>query len=205
MRLRFDPSHHKEEAVTFIPGRTVTGGSRLRGSPFGPSIKPDEWAKIQTSVSPVFSAAGDAIALLTNPDDNPPRVGILRSLLQSLIWFHAGCRELNDPIAIVNFTASLDALGSGAQSDGILKVLKARLGWDPHAAFYTDGTTLKQLVEKLYGEGRSQLVHGTSKRIGYDWADERAQAERLAHRALLACLEYVAANPTLDKAKALRL
>lgn len=84
-------------------------------------------------------------------------------------------------------------------------MLKARLGWAPGAAFYTDGTTLKQVVEKLYGEGRSQLVHGTSKRIGYDWAAERAQAESLADRALVACLEFVAAHPKLDKAKALRV
>lgn len=205
MRLRFDPSHHSEKAVTFIPGRVVVGGSRLRGIPFGPSITPDEWANAQAAVEPIFRAAGDAIALLTDPDDNPPRVGILRALLQSLMWFYAGCRELNDPIAIVNFTASLDALASGAQSQGILNVLKARLGWDPDAAFYTDGTTLRQVVEKLYGEGRSQLVHGTSKRIGYDWAAERAQAESLADRALVACLEFVAANPTLEKAKALRV
>lgn len=205
MRLRFDPSHHIEEAVTFIPGRIVAGGSRMRGTPFGPSLKLDQWTSSQAAVEPVFSAAGDAIALLTDPDDNPPRVGILRALLQSLMWFYAGCRELNDPIAIVNFTASLDALAGGAQSQGILNVLKARLGWAPEAAFYTDGTTLKQVVEKLYGEGRSQLVHGTSKRIGYDWAAERAQAESLADRALVACLEFVAANPTLDKAKALRV
>lgn len=205
MRLRFDPSHHMEKAVTFIPNRVALGGSRLRGKPFGPSLKPAQWPNIHADVQPIFSAAGDAIALLTDPDDNPPRVGILRSLLQSLIWFHAGCRELNDPIAIVNFTASLDALASGAQCQGILKVLKARLGWDPDAAFYTDGTTLTQLVEKLYGDGRSQLVHGTSKRIGYDWAGERALAESLADRALVACLEFVAANPTLEKAKALRV
>lgn len=205
MRLRFDPSHHTEEAVTFVPGRVVIGGFRMRGTPFGPSLKPDQWVSSHAAVEPIFSAAGDAIALLTNPDDNPPRVGVLRALLQSLMWFYAGCRELSDPIAIVNFTASLDALASGAQSQGILDVLKARLGWAPGAAFYADGTTLKQVVEKLYGEGRSQLVHGTSKRIGYDWAAERAQAESLADHALLACLEFVAASPTVDKAKALRV
>lgn len=117
MRLRFDPSHHIERAVTFIPGRIVTGGFRMRGTPFGPSLKPEQWASSQAAVEPIFSAAGDAIALLTNPEDSPPRVGLLRAVLQSLMWFYAGCRELNDPIAIVNFAASLDALASGAQSE----------------------------------------------------------------------------------------
>lgn len=205
MRLRYDPAHHTERYVIFVPGRIALGGFRMRGTPFGPHVDRAQWVSSQAELEPLFRAAGDAIALLTNPDDNPPRAGILSALLQSLMWFYAGCRELNDPIAIVNFVASLDALGGGTKAKGILAVLKARVGWTPAETLYADETTVEQVVANLYGEGRSRLVHGTSKRIGHDWAAHRTRAENLASQALLACLQYVAANPILDEAEALRV
>ena len=205
MRLRFDPRHHAEEAVTFVPGRIVLGGARMRGTPFGPTINPADWAAGQAEVAPVLAAAGEAISLLTNPDDTPPRVGVMRALVQSIQWFYAGCRELNDPVAIVNFGASLDALASGAGDQGILALLEARFGLKPSDPSYPGGPTVEATVKDLYGEGRSQLVHGISKRIGHDWTERRARIESLARQTLLACLELVALDQTVVKAKQLRI
>jgi len=204
IRLRFDPAHHTEKAVTFVPGRIVMGGVHMRGRPFGPTISSADWKAGRAALAPVFAVAGEAIDLLTNPQEEPPRVGVMRALLHSLQWFYAGCRELNDPIAIVNFGASLDALASGAGDQGILALLKARFGLAPSDEAYHGGPTVEATVKDLYGEGRSQLVHGISKRIGHDWAERRARIENLAHQTLLACLEAVSQDQSIVKAKQLR-
>lgn len=204
MRLRFDPKHHSERAVTFVPGRFVIGGSRLRGTPFGPTISPADWAATRTRAASIITAAGQAIDLLVNPDETPPRFEVMRALLQSIQWFYAGCRELSDPIAIVHFGASLDALASGAGQRGIVELFEARFGLAHSDPLFLDGATVETTIKDLYGEGRSQLVHGISKRIGHDWVERRSQIENLAVHALIACLEFTAADQTVVKAKHLR-
>ncbi len=204
MRLRFDAKPHLQESITFIPGRLVIGGSRRRGMPFGPSITVDEWLTSLSGAAPILAAAGEAIELLTSTGETSRRLDLLRALLHALQWFYAGCREESDAIALVSFSASLDALAGGKGDYDILSVLEARFGVKRADPIHLGGPTFKSTIEDLYNMGRSQLVHGTSKWIGHDLTERRARAEELARLLLLECLHLAGTNPTLVLASQLR-
>ncbi|MFC3080121.1 hypothetical protein ACFODL_18620 [Phenylobacterium terrae] len=204
MRLRFDAKHYLQQAITFIPGRLVIGGSRLRGTPFGPSINVEDWVAELPTAAPVFGAAGEAIGLLTSIGDASPRLNLLRALVQALQWFYAGCREESDAIAVVNFMASLDALAGGTRAKGILELLEARFRLKRVDPIHPGGPSFKSTVEELYNSGRSRLVHGTSEWIGHDFTERRALAEELARLALLECLYVAGSNPHVILASQLK-
>jgi hypothetical protein len=98
-------------------------------------------------------------------------------------------------MAMVGFAASLDALGKGTKTKGILMVLEARLGIKRTGAINPQGPTFQSLLDTIYSEGRSRTIHGTSQKIGYDWTNMRGTAEHLARYALVACLAHVAQTP----------
>jgi hypothetical protein len=56
----------------------------------------------------------------------------------------------------------------------------------------------------IYGEGRSRAIHGTSSRIGHDWAHWRSIAEQIAGQALFSCLDWVGSNPRGDTPELLK-
>jgi hypothetical protein len=136
---------------------------------------------------------------LVDPDRSTSRPELLEALLQSLIWFEKGCRGVGDLMATVDFAASLDALGKGKKIDGILTMLEARLGIKRTDAINPQGPTFQSVLETIYSEGRSHPIHGTSQKIGYDWANTRGTAEQLARYALVASLDHVARTPTATR------
>ena len=198
-RLHYDAPIHHQKALRFIPGRVVLAGSKLSGRPHGPFIPAQEWQAELTRFAAVFSAAGEVLDNLVDPFRATPRASLLEALLQSLLWFDKGCREIGDLMAIVAFSASLDALAKGTKAGGILKVLEARLGVRAADPVNPQGPTFKSVVDTIYSEGRSRTIHGTNEKIGLDWADTRITAEQLARYALIACLEYATQTPTAVK------
>ena len=111
---------------------------------------------------------------------------MINALFQALLWFHEGCREVVDSMAIVKFCSSMEALACGKGIRGILGLVKARL------RVVVDEDKLYKDVKRLYGTGRSATVHGTNDRLGHDWTDARSLSEELARGCLISCLQYAA-------------
>ena len=197
--LHYDGPIHLQKALLYVPGRVFIAGSKLSGRPHGPFIPAQEWRAELTRFAAVFSAAGEVLDHLVDPSRAMPRAALLEALLQSLLWFEKGCREIGDLMAIVAFSASLDALGKGKKAGGILKVLEARLGIRAADLVNPQGPTFKSVVDTIYSEGRSRAIHGTSEKIGFDWGNTRVMAEQIARYALIACLDYATQTPTAVK------
>lgn len=194
--LRYDGPPHLQTALCYIPKRKTFAGQKKTRHLGGPHISPANWKSILTQFEPVLSAAGRVLENLMDPDRASPQSALLESLLQSLIWFEKGCREPGDQIAILFFAASLDALGKGTKANGILSVLEARLGIKRSDPIYDGGPSLKDAINKIYSDGRSRTVHGTSDKIGFDWISTRHLAETLAAYALVACLDFAENMPS---------
>lgn len=198
MNLRGDSGMMRERTLRFVPGKVTLQGSRIHGMPSGPSISNADWQKELATRSDYFSAAGEILTYLVSADGKVPRPKLMNALMQSMLWFYEGCREGNDLIAIVDFAASLDALGGGKKARAILQVLEARLGADGSKPIYQGGPTLSSVIDTIYSDGRSRAIHGTSDKIGHDWARTRSHAETLARLALFASVDWAGANPTID-------
>ncbi|WP_156384064.1 hypothetical protein [Methylobacterium sp. Leaf456] len=193
--LHYDGPIHLQKVLTFIPGNIILSGSRFNRLPFGPKISDADWKAELTNLSLPYASCSDVLDYFTDSTSNKPQNLVLNALLQSLLWFERGCREGNDLVAIINLTASLDALAKGDREGGIVRILDARLGFKPSAIATARGQTFQALVKEFYTQGRSRGIHGTSDRVGYDWSDRRATVEFLARNALLECLDYAAKNP----------
>lgn len=111
----------------------------------------------------------------------------------ALEWYAEGCRETSVTLAVTKLAASLDVLTCGQTAKGITRMVANLLGQaasDP--VFKTDSVSLGQVVQSIYGDGRSQLLHGNQvdRRVAFD--EERGQARALAEFALLSLLRRLA-------------
>ena len=147
-------------------------------------MKADEWDRLRSDFKSVFACAGEAIQHVTTEQGSGKRPQMMDALSQALLWFHEGCRENVDAMAIVKFCSAMDALACGKEEQGILALMKARLR-------VFDESELKRLLREIYGGGRSRTVHGTNDRLGHDWSDTRRVAESFARECLMACLDWV--------------
>jgi hypothetical protein len=72
-------------------------------------------------------------------------------------------------MAIVKFSASMDALGGGHRAGGIRRVINARLAVKDSDTIRPGGPTMKATIDKIYSDGRSRTIHGTNEKLGHDW------------------------------------
>ena len=84
-------------------------------------------------------------------------------------------------MAIVKFCSSMEALTGGKGRTGIFDLVQSHFT-------VTNAPQLNKDLERLYGEGRSRTVHGTSDRLGHDWSSSRSLAEFLARGCLIGSL-----------------
>lgn len=142
----------------------------------------------------VFSCAAEAIEYATSGFVSGKRPDMMNSLSKALLWFHEGCRESVDTMAIVKFCSSMDALACGKREKGILSLIKSRLK-------VNDECKLKKEVNEIYSAGRSRTVHGTHSKLGHDWSDIRNRAERMARLCLISCMEWVSVHSDVKDPK----
>lgn len=202
-RLNFDGPIYHQIAMTFVPGRGLLAGSSLHGLPAGPRIELKAWAKAQRDFDQIFDAAGTAIQHRVSPDQASSRAGVMNALAQALFWFHAGCTQGTDAVAVVYFSSCLDALSGGLSAKGIVKLIETRLGVKGSDPINTGGPTYRSVIETIFNEGRSRTVHGTSVKVGHDWSRSRSLAEQLARLALVSCLDKVGGDVSLTDTDAL--
>lgn len=204
-RLNIDGGVRREKFLKFIPGTITLQGSRLRRLPVGPRMSNENWIEILHNHKPYFDICGDIISFVLSKNRSSGRYRVYNALLNALIWFYEGCKEESDLLSIIYFAASLDALGGGRKTKGILQVLNARLGIADTDRIHDGGPTFKSIVEKIYSDGRSRAIHGTSDRIGHDWLGTRGIAETLARHALYTSLNWAGANAAIDDPERLKV
>ncbi len=205
-RLLIDRNIREIRVLTFEPGKITRAGSKLSHLPSGYTFKSGEWQAQARRLAPLFDAAGEVLDFVTHASGQVSRPALNNVLMQAILWFHEACREAVDAMAVVKFVAVLDGLACGNKEQGIRALLTARVGWGDEDKIYKNGSlTMKQAVTRLYGEGRSRTVHGTSERLSQDWSDMRGLAETLARLALRHCLNWFQENGADDDPAQLRV
>ena len=194
LRVSTDYEPRIIRTIPVAPGRRMVGGLSWLGMPFGFPMTAIEWKKVLQEERAFFELAGKMIACWTNTKAYSHASPLLCCLSQSLFFFWKACKEESDLMSIVKFAAALEALTSGRKAPGILRLLKARLGKEDDDVIVR-GKTLKQVVEKIYGTGRSKTLHGTNDLMLYNWSAMRANAESMARLGIVSCMEWAQDNP----------
>lgn len=196
--LSVDHGYRQIRTIPFIPGNRMIGGWRSKGAPRGPNIEPADWAKLVNESRSFLDLAGRMIACWTSTPAYDQASPLLRKLAQSIFFFWEGCRDENDLMAIVKFTAALEALAK-QNSSGIIALIAARLKKKADEKIAGE-RTVKELIDLIYSSGRSRTLHGTNPDILHDWSDVRSLAESLARHCLVACMDWTEDNPSATKA-----
>ena len=192
MTLVFDQEPHRKRNLVYYPNGRFGYRSSWSHPPGGVTWLPEnEWAELLAEFNTIFDSVGEVITHVTHGCDTASRSELLNTLFQALLWFHEGCREQADAMAIVKYCAAMEALACGRGKGGILNLVRTRLVIKDEVKFSKD-------LERIYGDGRSRTVHGTSDKLGQDWSEDRQLAEGLARLCLVSCLERVSECPQLD-------
>ena len=186
MTLTYDRQPHLRWYVGSSTGGRFGWGSSWSYLPGGErSLEAEDWGSLRSDLGKLFDSAGEAVRYVTHGPNEVSRPEMTKAFFQALLWFHEGCREDVDSMAIVKFCSSMEALARGKKSRGILDLMKARLR-------VRDEDKLRKDLKRLYETGRSQTVHGTNYRLGHDWSDSRSLSEELARICLISCLQWAA-------------
>lgn len=198
MVLVRDTRLHVEEHIEFFPAGLAGWTSAASFSPGGIGwLTEQQWADLASDLEDVFDSAGNTIRCFTHGDSAVQNPKILNALLQALLWFHEGATEPVDVIAVVKFCSSMDALTGGKGRTGISDLIQSHFT-------VTNVALLEKDLKRLYSDGRSRTVHGTSDRLGHDWSSSRSRAEFLARECLLGSLVRIAKYGGPDEPKMLR-
>ncbi len=182
MVLVRDTRLHVEEHIEFSPSGLAGWTSAASFSPGGIGwLTEQQWADLASELEEVFDSAGNAIRYFTHGDSAVDRPKIMNALLQALLWFYEAATERVDVMAIVKFCSSMEALTGGKKKAGISDLIQSHLT-------VTNVPQLEKDLKRLYGEGRSRTVHGTSDHLGHDWSSSRRLAEFLARGCLIGSL-----------------
>ena len=206
MNLIFDRKIHSQNTLIFAEGGNLCLNSRLSHKPCGPMVREGEWEDAFANFRDHFCVVGEVLDyMLDTTETATKRPKMMNTLAQALLWFHEGCRETVTLMAIVKFSAALDALACGQKSGGIRRLINARLNIQDSQPIRPNGPTLKQAVEEIYSDGRSRTIHGTSDKLGHDWNGTKDLAEQFACLCLYHCINWVAQNPSSDDPKQLSM
>ncbi len=187
------------ETYVFYQDRPESLGGRRRARSFhGLTIFKDNWETLVSQRADWWATLAETIEFLLGDPAAARRPKLMNSFAHALIWFHEACREPIPMIAITKFMSCLDALACGKGGGGIMNLISARMGVEPTTPIRKDGQPYKVVVNELYSQGRSRLLHGNSDRLGRDWEDPRGLAETLARRCLIHCFHWAARHSEND-------
>lgn len=203
LNLVFDGLPYRQ-TYAFVQDRPkFLGGSRWVNSQHGLLLFGDLWDPLVQQRADWWKTLGEAIAFWLSPDGNVPRAKLMKQFVQALIWFHEACREPMPMIATTKFMAALDALTCGGKAKGIKALVTSRLAVAETDPIRANGPSFSKVIDDLYSQGRSRLIHGSSDRIGHDWQDQRDLAESLARITLITCLDWAANYEGVDDPKSI--
>lgn len=181
------------------PGRRMSASYHNKSFRFGYAVEPAQWTEISTQFAPLLRQISEVATYIAEGISASGRIEVLQQLDVALRWFYEACRASEDLIAVTHFASCLDTLAGGKGDEGILRVFETICGMKREAPIHTDGYTLATMVRKMYGDARSQFLHGSTTGHLDDWSDLRMSAETLTRWALVACLFKAEENPALAK------
>lgn len=202
MNLLYDRRLDHRYTVQFSSGIDVGRSTELSQMPCGKSVD-QEHIEILRKYGPLFEQIGKALTSYVQPSAETKRPNLMNALFLSLWWFHEACREPLDQIAVTKFAASMDALVKGQDAHAILRFIEARTGIGPKDKLMSGGMTAEKVMDQIYGKGRSQLIHGSSKDFSHDWSEPRAIAEVVGRTCLVEACGWMARNGSIDRIEAL--
>lgn len=124
------------------------------------ALRPGDCAQFMLDTNRLRLAAGKAVRTLLELKPSSSTPNLLRRWAEAMHWFGAARRESVPAIALVKFGVSLDVLARGMRSSGILKLCSNLFDMNDTDRATSDGTNLKQLINAIYNDGRSQIAHG---------------------------------------------
>lgn len=121
--------------------------------------------------------------------DTHPHPELCIRWLTALDWYAEAQREETDAIALAKLGISLDTLSNGGKADGIIALMKNLSGMEEDyiVKVKPKEINLKELIYKLYNNGRSRIVHGDFIDRLQTYEVEIADAAFLCRFALLEC------------------
>jgi hypothetical protein len=173
----------------------VFDGKHWVGGKWAPRAIPSRTAGLRAEIfenEKLYASLCDVVGcLLDSRSHTHPQLAMRWAA--ALEWYAEGCRESSSSLAVTKLAAALDVLTCGQTARGITEMLANLLGRSASDSVF-EGTPddLTQIVQAIYGGGRSQLLHGNQvdRRVAFD--AERAQAEALGHMALVSLLDRLA-------------
>lgn len=186
--------------ITFREKKIVSWGG-WKSHANGEYLNEAEWNRLLQQFPSHFKSVGDTLNTIADVTTPPQRSEETQILAHAIFWFHQGCRETEDAIAIVNFASTLDCLTSDDGQKGIKNLVKEQLGIDPNEPLWIGGTqTANEAIQEIYDDVRNATLHG---RINHksgkpdsmpfcDWSTTRIRAETLAQYCLMAHINKAA-------------
>ena len=202
--LKTDAGVRHLQALRVTDGRLSLADRWLADFPQGPHVEANEWRRLVATFSDVWDVCGKIFEHYLAAEPHTKKPTVATALLHALIWFYEGCRQELDSIAVVHFSACLDALANGEDKDGIRRLITARLGYNDDDPVFRDGSAMRKVVDEIYSDGRSRIIHGTNVNLRSDWRGVRERSEKLARMCLISCLRWGSSNSLDSSPKALQ-
>ena len=201
INLVYDGPPYRQTYAFFQERPELLGGSRWVNSLDGLSLFGDSWTPLITKRQDWWLILEEAIRFILGDPSQAKRPKLMNCFSHALIWFHEACREPVPVIAIAKFISCLDSLACGRKASGIMTLVSARMGVKPDKPIREGGQSFKVVIENLYQQGRSRLLHGNSDKLGHDWENQRDLAELIARSCLILCFHWAAAHAASDDPK----
>lgn len=139
-----------------------------------------------------FRCAGERILSATSSGLDAHCRNISERWLTALFWFGKSIREDLDAAAIIALGASLDIFGrSTGKIQQMLIFCSGLLGMKDEEFVFESKITLKKMVELVYSDGRSQLIHGSKSVLKSDYSEMRQLCEGFVRLVLIRALERI--------------
>ncbi|WFL78569.1 hypothetical protein P7228_05755 [Altererythrobacter arenosus] len=203
MKLLYDRKLPNRHTVSFGEGKYPGSSSAKSEMPVG-RWTDSELVSNLTENQWLLDQIGEALLNYVQPGRPVDRPKVMNAIFMSLLWFHEATREPLDQIATTKFAASMDALVGGKGERAIVKLLGAQLDYKPDGPLFKDGRTTKSVISKIYGKGRSRLIHGSSQDFADDWTHIRSSAEVTARLCLTTSCDWLYRNRNSDDLEGLQ-
>lgn len=174
------------------------GGGSKSQLPIGEYVGKEVWENLKSKNSFLLEILKLVTEHILSPYIQKPSSQMLETLLLSLIWFREACREQNDMISVVKFCASMDTMARGKSAKGIKNLFKARLGYTDENPAKIGNEDINVVIDRIYSEGRSRSIHGTTTKIFNDFSSDRNLAETLARYCLVTCILWYSENTSCE-------
>ena len=135
---------------------------------------------------PIFADGGEMLRRYladSSTDSVPP---LIERWIGALYWFGLAVHEPLDFMAVVHYGCAIDILSdAGGNLSEMAAFVEAAFGRDAGAGLLKDGTSSKDVLNRLYNEGRSGLVHGSRHGLLEDMTADRHLAHELVRNLLI--------------------